>query len=620
EIWSRLLNISGDKLSTSANFFESGGHSLLSVSLVGEVRSEFAIELLIRDIFDAPQLSQLAGVINNKLDQDDSQFTRPQLRAIERISNLLPASFAQQRLWFIDQMDGGSSHYNMPGALRFKGDLDATAIELAFTRIIERHEPLRTVFVNGDDGVQQHIKQQVEFKLTTIDLTSLEDAAQQAEVLKLAGDDARQVFDLSQDLMLRATFIRLSIQAGALLFNIHHIASDGWSLGVLSDELGRQYDAIQTGKANPFAPLEIQYADYAQWQQNWLRGEVLDRQIGFWQTRLADAPQVHSLPLDRPRHANGAQAGGHHHCRLDARLSDQLNMLSLDCDATLFMTLQAAFALHLGRWSRETDIVMGTPIAGRGHKALAPLIGLFLNNQVLRSQFNDNPSFVELLKSTREQHISAHEYNELPFEVLVDKLNPVRSLSHAPIFQVLINMNNIEKALSGPAVSGPAVSASLAGVEISPLLDEVAVENKYDITLYIAQAQGTIGFDWVYNALLFDEATIMMVANEFTFLPQSIINKPEVSVLNHSWSSANVWQQPLPVKAPLPVKQLQSVQSTIIELFEQQVTRAPQQIALIDDALQMNYQVLNQKANQLARFLNAQYGIKLGSRVAIASE
>ncbi|MCJ8267986.1 MAG: amino acid adenylation domain-containing protein, partial [Psychrosphaera sp.] len=613
QIWSELLNIKPDKISISANFFEAGGHSLLSVRLVGEVRSQFTVELSIRDIFESPQLSALA----TRIEQADGQFNRPDLIAIERTSDRLPASFAQQRLWFIDQMDGGSSQYNMPGALRFNGSLDEAIVEQAFARIIMRHEPLRTVFTNSENGVLQCIRERVDFKLNRVDLTALSSEAQELALSKAVKEDARQTFDLQNDLMLRASLIRLSEDEGALLFNLHHIASDGWSIGVLMNELASHYQAILAGSDTPMSPLPIQYADYAQWQQNYLQGDVLDSHINYWKDRLNDAPQVHSLPLDRPRTAKELASTGHYNSRLGSGLSSQLNTLSLSHGATLFMTLQAAFSLHLGRWSRETDIVIGSPTAGRGHKSLEGLIGLFLNTQVFRTQFDDNPHFVELLERTRQDHISAHEYNELPFEVLVDKLNPVRSLTHSPIFQVLINMNNIDSGGVESAMDEPAMT----DIKLCSLSDknqsssnENNYENKYDITLYInevvANGETSIQFDWVYNGQLFDAGTVEMVAEEFALLLQSIADQPQLPVLEHSWSCANAWRVPV----------VEAATGNVVELFERQAQQKPAQVALSQNGQVLSYDQLNQKANQLARFLSAEYDIGLGSRVAIASE
>ncbi|MCJ8274961.1 MAG: condensation domain-containing protein, partial [Psychrosphaera sp.] len=288
QIWAELLKLDAQTISNTANFFESGGHSLLSVRLIGEVRSQMDVELAISDVFDHATLTTLAA----KIDSSSAQTLRSEVVAIDRSvlssgdpqSIQLPASFAQQRLWFIDQMDGGSSQYNMSSAMQFEGDFDAGIVEQAFNRIVQRHEPLRTVFVEFESGTQQLIKQNVMFELTTMDLTGLDAQSQASKVQFAVKADAEKTFDLTHDLMLRSTFIRMSANTGVLLFNMHHIASDGWSMGLLVEEFARQYVAISSGEPDPYAPLAVQYADYALWQRDYLAGEVLQTQLDYWDT------------------------------------------------------------------------------------------------------------------------------------------------------------------------------------------------------------------------------------------------------------------------------------------------------------------------------------------------
>ncbi|NQZ12902.1 MAG: amino acid adenylation domain-containing protein, partial [Algicola sp.] len=301
QIWAELLKADQASIGINSHFFQCGGHSLLAVRLVGAVRNLLNVELAIRSVFDTPVLADLALLLVQLIGQSTTKTVRVPAVAIERTSNQLPVSLAQQRLWFIDQMDGGSPQYNMPGALRYKGALDIAIVEQAFGRIVARHEPLRTVFANSENGAVQIIVDEVEFKVIIIDLTGLA-AEQQAQAIQQAADaDAHKAFDLEQDLMLRISVIKLSDDEGVMLTSMHHIASDGWSAGLLVKEFVGQYTAIKNDKSNPFESLPIQYADYGQWQRNWLAGPVLAEQLDYWATQLADLPQVHGLPLDRTR-------------------------------------------------------------------------------------------------------------------------------------------------------------------------------------------------------------------------------------------------------------------------------------------------------------------------------
>ena len=296
-LWQELLGV--ERVGRHDDFFELGGHSLLSARLVSQIRAQFGAELRIRDVFETPQLSSMAVVI----EQGGGRVARPRVVAVGREADCAPVSFEQRRLWFIDQLGGGSAQYNMPGAVWIRGRFDEEIAERVLRCIIQRHEALRTVFLNGEDGPLQRIQAAPDFHLRRIDLSGLSREAQEQVMREELDADALKPFDLSADLMLRASFIRLSGEEGALLFNMHHIASDGWSMGVLVNEFGQLYEAFSQDKPDPLAPLAIQYADYAQWQRDWLKGELLERQLSYWEMRLTDLPEAHEMPLDRPRPA-----------------------------------------------------------------------------------------------------------------------------------------------------------------------------------------------------------------------------------------------------------------------------------------------------------------------------
>ncbi|MBL4660108.1 MAG: hypothetical protein JKY19_07110, partial [Alcanivoracaceae bacterium] len=332
------------------------------------------------------------------LNESEEKITDIQI--IDRNNNI-ELSYAQQRLWFIDQMDEGSSHYNTPGAMKVNGDFRVDIAQLAFTQIIQRHEPLRTVFVNGDTGPSQVIRENFQFTINETDLRTLNRDAQQQAIEVAITQDAQQAFDLSNDLMLRVSYLSISDDEGVMLFNMHHIASDGWSIGVMVAEFVKLYRSNLEGQPSPLTPLAIQYVDYAYWQRNWLHGKVLNRQLNYWKKQLSNLPQVHSLPLDFERPTYQTFNGAKHGFKLDISILKQLKSIALENHATLFMLVHAAFSLLLSRYSNNTDIVIGTPVANRIKKELEPLIGFFVNTLVLRTDCSGNPGFLSFLEKIK---------------------------------------------------------------------------------------------------------------------------------------------------------------------------------------------------------------------------
>ncbi|NQZ12121.1 MAG: amino acid adenylation domain-containing protein, partial [Algicola sp.] len=608
KIWSQLLKIDPDTLSTSANFFESGGHSLLSVRLVGEVRSQLNVELAIKDVFDNADLLALAGTIDGAVNTALNGGIRSQVVPIERHSNQLPTSFAQQRLWFIDQMDGGSVQYNMPIAVVVKGVFDEAAAELAFVRIIERHEPLRTVFVeNESDGsALQHIRDSFEFKLLITDLTDLSADAQQQTVLKAAKLDAGLAFNLRDDLMVRSTFIRLSADEGTLLFNMHHIASDGWSMGLLVNEFWSQYQAIVSGKANPFASLEVQYADYAQWQRNWLAGDAVESQLSYWDNQLADLPQVHSLPLDRARPKIQSFKGDRVSISASVELQSELKQLALDKKITLFMLLQGTFSLLLSRHSNSTDITLGVPMANRLQKELAPMIGFFVNTLVLRCDCSGNPLLTDYWQAIKTTNLDAQANQDVPFEHLVERLNPQRSTAYSPLFQVMFTMDTFET-----------IMPELADLNLSPLVNASdSVSSRFELMLSVAESATGLSFTFEYNTDIFDGDTIERLGRHYVSLLSGIVAN----------SLGRIGELPM-LSQDEREYLLHTVNKTgadyakdcIHQLFERQAQQNPDNIALVFEHQQLSYQQLNEKANRLAHYLIEQ-GVAPGTLVGIAVE
>ena len=523
-----------------------------------------------------------------------SKPVRAALTRVPRDGGYLPLSFAQQRLWFIDQLEQGSPQYNMPAALQVTGEFDEAAAELAFSRIIERHEPLRTVFTEQDDAPVQDIRQTFSFALTRVDLSDLSETKQAKQVLELAGKDSQKVFDLSQDLMLRVTFIKLTKTAegpqGVLLFNMHHIASDGWSMGLLIKEFIGQYQAACKGQADPLPALDIQYADYGHWQREWLKGEVSKAQIDYWQQQLADVPAVHGLALDYARPAiktyNGAVVSG----PLSVELSERLQQVASANNVTLFMLLHAALSVLLSRHANNIDVVIGTPVANRMQAELEPLIGFFVNTLVLRTEVSEQ-SFTDYLKHVAEVNLTAQANQDVPFEQLVEHCKVSRSMQHAPLFQIMFGMNTNEASdLSVPGLSFAAVGA------------QVSVA-KFDLDINASVSESGINFAWTYDTALFSQARIETFNDHLHQLLAGIAETP-TAMINDLPMLSNQEQNDL--SHQLNDTQADVADLMIHQLFEAQAVAHPEHIALVTDGDSLTYQALNQQANQLAHYLRAQ--------------
>ena len=439
QIWAKLLKLDAQSISSTANFFELGGHSLLAVRLVGEIRTSLKQEFAINEVFTSPTITELA----NQIDSGSSLLLRPSILPKQR-EPLEPVftSFAQQRLWFIDQLQGESAEFNMPAALQVKGDFDLKAAEKSIIEIIRRHETLRTNFETQNKDIVQHIRQDFDFKLKQIDLSHFAESEQKSKVDSILKEDCLKSFDLKQDLMVRASYIKLNKDNqvfdekdcnGILLFNMHHIASDGWSVNVLLREFKAHYLAIINNKSSLLPELKICYSDYVDWQRNWLVGDVLEQQINYWKTQLDDVPATHSLPLDKPRAESNSRIGAVFTCKLNVETVQKLQQVAADKKLTLFMLLHASFAYVISKHSNNSDVVIGTPVANRLQTELEPLIGLFVNTLVLRTNtgFEDIDSYFQHVKKI---NIEAQAHQDLPFEQLVEHCNVPRSTLHAPIF------------------------------------------------------------------------------------------------------------------------------------------------------------------------------------------
>ena len=437
-VWAEVLRLA--EVETEANFFELGGHSLLATQVVSRLRAAFGIEVHLRSLFDRPTLRGLAEQIDAALKAEEG-IEMPPLRRVER-DGVLPLSYAQQRLWFLEQLQSESSVYNCPVAMRLCGPLNITAFERTLAEIIRRHEVLRTSFPSLDGAPVQVIAPSTSFTLEVTDLSEVEETERETAAQHLALTEAQQPFDLANGPLVRARLVRLAEDDHIVLFTTHHIVSDGWSKGVLIKEVAALYEALNAGVPSPLEELPVQYADYAVCQREWLQGEALTKQLAYWQQYLAGAKPVLELPADRVRPAVQNFCGAYERFTLPFELSQAVKTLSRREGATLFMTLLSAFQALLYRYTAQNDICVGSPIANRNRKEIEQLIGFFSNTLVLRSHVTGDLSFRDLLQQVRETALSVYAHQDLPFERLVEVLQADRSLSYHPLFQVMFVLQN----------------------------------------------------------------------------------------------------------------------------------------------------------------------------------
>ena len=502
---------------------------------------------------------------------------------------VFPLSFAQQRLWFVHQMDPASSAYNMPMAFRLSGRLDVEALEWALNEILRRHEILRTTFDVLDQQPVQLVAPSRTLKLSVTNLGSLPAPLREVEAERFANEESQRPFDLACGPLIRATLLQLWPNEHVLLLTIHHIVSDGWSQSILMNELSVLYEAHVTRRGSPLPELPIQYADFAEWQREWLSGAVLDQQIDYWRKHLSGAPPSLELPTDRPRPAVQSFNGARESFNLSRNLSVQLAELSRREDATLFMTLLAAFEVLLYRHTGQSDIVVGTPVANRNRKELEGLIGCFVNTLALRTDLSGDPTFRELLARVRETSLGAFANQDLPFEMLVEELRPVRDSSRNPIFQVIFVLQNM-----------PEADSHQSDLIIKPV-DVKTGRAQFDLAFDVTEFEGQIHASLVYNTDLFDAPPMQLMAEHFKVLLAGLIvgvdgpisalpllTEAESRRLLVDWNDTHAEM---------------GEEVRVHRLFETQVERTPEAIALVFEGRRVSYEELNRRANRLAHYL-----------------
>lgn len=581
EIWAEVLGL--QQVGAQDNFFYLGGDSILATLVVSRVRRVLRLELSLVSFFEKPTVAEMAlGLETNGKAVSVSQPLT--LQAIPR-DREIPLSHGQERMWFIDQLEPGNSLYNRPIFLRLKGGLKATVLEQCLNEIIRRHEILRTSFPAVNGQPLQVVSPFHPLTLSVRDISGLPEGEREAEARRQATDEAVLAFDLHRGPLIRAGLLRLGEDEHILLLTMHHIVFDGWSEGVLFQELAVLYESFSTGQPAPHSDLPIQYADFAVWQRQWLQGEIFDSQLTYWKKQLAGAP-VLELPTDHPRPSVQTFRGSQQFFFIPEVLTERLKAISRAEGTTLFMTLLAAFQTLLHRYTGKDDILVGSPVAGRNRTDIEALIGFFVNTLILRADLSGDPSFRELLGRVRKLALEAYAHQDLPLEKLVEELQPERNLSHSPLFQVLFVLQNF-----------PTTAPRLTGLTVTPVKVESETAT-FDLSLLLVEEanglQGTIE----YNNDLFDEATISRMIGHFQTLLESIVADAGVpisrlSLLTDSerdrlvvdWNSTSL---------DYPKDQC------IHQLFEAQVERTPEAIAAVFEDGQLTYRELNARANRLS--------------------
>jgi amino acid adenylation domain-containing protein len=597
-IWAELLNLK--RVGRHDNFFDLGGHSLLAVRVIARVRETLKLEVTIRDLFGRPVLQDFVSAL--------AIAAPAELLAMSRAprGERIPLSPAQQRLWFLAQMEGVGAAYHIPMGLQLKGGLDRAALRKALDRIMARHEVLRTIFtfVEGKPVQQIAPAEESRFHLVEYDLRGRSDAKE--ELKRLAAEESGAPFDLRAGPLIRGRLIRLADEEDALLITMHHLVSDGWSLGVFTNELSTLYGAFLHGEADPLPELKIQYADYAVWQRKWMQGEVLGKQAEYWKKTLAGAPEVLQLPTDHVRPEQQSYSGAAASLVLDEELTAGLRGLSRKHKTTLYMTVLAGWAALLARLSGQDEVVIGTPAANRNRVEIEGLIGFFVNTLALRLGLGGTAAVGELLERVKGQVLAAQEHEDIPFEQVVEIVRPPRSLAHNPVFQVMFTWLNTPKGM-----------IDLAGLQVSPFTAVPHDISKFDLMLVLREEGNQILGVVEYATALYEQATIERYIGYFRTLLGSMVADDTQKVDRLPMLPQEERQQLLYEWNATEVEYPRD--KCVHELFEEQVEKTPNAIAIAYQEQALTYGELNRSANRLAHYLR-ELGVRPDERVAICAE
>ncbi|HLL53261.1 MAG TPA: amino acid adenylation domain-containing protein, partial [Myxococcaceae bacterium] len=584
-LWSEVLGV--EKVGVEEGFFEAGGHSLLATKVVSRVKQAFGVEVPVRALFEAPTVAELAKRIEVALGGGAAEQ-----EAIPKASRgaALPLSFAQQRLWFLDRLEPGSTAYNMPLAARLEGALDEAALERALRGVVARHQALRTTFHAGAGGEpEQRVHEDVEVRLERV---AVEGALDEAKVVQRVRAEAGKPFDLEHGPLVRAVLGKVGEERHVLLLSMHHIVSDGWSMGILLKELAALY-ARETGKGEAALPeLPVQYADYAAWQRGRLRGEVLEKQVAYWREQLSGAPRELTLPLDRPRPAKPTHRAGQVAVSVPSGLMAEVARLAKEEGGTPFMVLLAAYEVLLHRYTGQDSVVVGTPIAGRTRVEVEGLVGLFINTLALKGDVSGNPDFRTVLRRVRETALGAYAHQELPFEKLVEVLQPARDVRRPPLFQTLFVLQN-----------APMGAVEVEGLKLLPVeLD--ATTAKYDVSLELGPgAAGGLDGALEYDAELFEAETAERLARHYQALLRAAVAEPDTQVAELGLLSVEERQL---LRGWNETRREYEGEALLHRQVEAQAKRTPDAVAVSFEGAALTYRELEAGANRLARHLRRQ--------------
>ena len=600
DIWAQVLKLTTASIGVHDNFFELGGHSLLATQLLARIRTHFGRELPLKTLFDGADIAAIAVWLTAAEGRAPRTLAPVDRQAWPR----LPLSYAQERLWFIHQLDPDGSGYNVPGAVRIAGELDIELVQQAFVLIIRRHEILRTVFRSEQGQPCQQVSDTVDFRLGRIDLAAQAADSREALARALCETEAAAPFDLAAGPLIRGQVIRLAADDHVLMLNLHHIVSDGWSIGVLVNELGQVLDALRAGRVPALAPLPIQYVDYAIGQREWLEHDgVLQAQLGYWREQLADMPDVLDLATDFPRPAVQSSAGATQEFVIDAALAAALKRLAAQHDSTMFMLLLALVKTLLYRYTAQEDLCIGTPVANRRQAETEGLIGMFVNTLVLRTAVRGEASFAEVLAAVKHTCIAAYEHQDAPFEKVVEAVRPQRNRAVSPLFQIMVALQNADDEIATPNLRAFALDSGIS---------------KFDLSIEFRETVDGLAVALQFCTALYRPQRIARMAAHLHALCHAVVAAPQTPIAQLDYLGAEEQRELLRLgSSASPYADRAGEPPRLAhQWFESQAAARPQAIALEFDGVEVCFAELNRQANRIAHALLAR-GVAADDRVAI---
>ncbi|MCM3538297.1 non-ribosomal peptide synthetase [Priestia endophytica] len=597
-VWAQVLGV--ENIGIQDSFFEQGGHSLLATQIVSRLQEVFQIKIPLRELFTHVTVEALAKRLD-QLCNGEKKREVPPLVPMRR-GESIPLSYAQKRLWFIDQLIPNSAMYNIHAACRLTGKWSIQALEAGWNQLLERHESLRTIIQEQEGEPFQQVQSHVFRPIPQTDLANLSLEDREREMKRLIQNEAEEPFHLGKGPLIRTRILKVDKEEWVLLCTMHHIIADGWSMGILLEEWMAFYEGAISGKPVEMKELSVQYADFVMWQKEWQKEENLDQHLQYWKEELSGELPVLQLPMDRPRPAVQTHRGASQFLRVANSLLEKLKDLSLQEGSTLFMTLMAAYQSFLSRYTGQDDILVGSPIANRNVKEIEGLIGFFANTLVYRADFSENPTFQELLSQIRTKALKAYEHQDIPFEKVVESVKPERNTSHSPIFQTMFTLQNTKQELS---------QLSERNMELMESHTSVA---KFDLSLFASETEEGLLLTFEYNTDLFNDTTIERMAAHFEHWLYQIVSHPKDSLSELNMLSKVEYKQLLEEWNETGIVDI--CESTIHTLFEEQVEKTPEAIAVVCEDEELTYQELNERSNQLAHYLQKR-GVGCESLVGI---